>query len=151
VLLFALVVLVIVILTIGGIVLLSLARSHVTLPSQPSFSRDVEPFDTSKHFTNRRGCYTAAPQPLFQRSESSFSMSVSPSCPRVFGPGTGVDIVRVMVTPPTPVKRERRTSLIDYVWQQLYCDLLWPYGMWLHCDCDLASYSDTRDVISIYF
>lgn len=44
----------------------------------------------------------------------SFMVYVSPSSPRIFGPGEGVHVVRYTVTPPTPAKDTRRASLIEY-------------------------------------
>ena len=53
--------------------------------------------------------------PTNSESESFTSIKISPSCPTVFGHEMDTEgSIKVVLTPPTPAKRKRRESLIDY-------------------------------------
>ena len=61
------------------------------------------------------GFYYARNSLINSESKSFTSINISPSRPIVFGHEMDSEgLIRVVLTPPTPAKRERRKSLIDY-------------------------------------
>ena len=61
------------------------------------------------------GCFYPRDSLISSESKSFTSIKISPSRPAVFGHEMDSEgFIRVVLTPPTPAKRKRRESLIDY-------------------------------------
>ena len=61
------------------------------------------------------GCFYPRNSLINSESKSFTSIKISPSRPAVFGHEMDSEgFIRVVLTPPTPAKRKRRESLIDY-------------------------------------
>ncbi|GLB35275.1 hypothetical protein LshimejAT787_0208400 [Lyophyllum shimeji] len=93
-----------IILTVTGVVLLSL------ILRKPNHGLNFEANTTTRNRRQHVRHNSASVSWMISPSVSSDSetlIRVSPSCPMVFGDAETKERVHVMVTPPTPAKRER--------------------------------------------
>jgi hypothetical protein len=88
-------------------------KSHlILLMDDDSPPASAGPRHTQAGFHTRRNSL------INLESKSFTSINISPSCSTIFGYEMNSDssegFIRVVLTPPTPAKRKRRESLIDY-------------------------------------